>query len=158
MASRIQFEFDVQYTWHTTAVKVFRRIYSNREKFCKALATAIGSSPKQNAYFNWILCPMRFTLISRSWRTDCVSASFLWQEKHAHGVRRWGLRRLRGKIDDISRPHHRLYFAWNPTSSPGRFFLALEESTLGTRLRETRWCCCEMSAVFWGYRRSWKHL
>ena len=66
MASRIQFEFDVQYTWHTTAVKVFRRIYSNHEKFCKALATAVVSSPKQNAYFNWILRPMRFTLIPRS--------------------------------------------------------------------------------------------
>ena len=52
MASRIQCEFDVQYAWHTTAVKVFRRIYSNREKFCKALATAVVSSPKQNAYFN----------------------------------------------------------------------------------------------------------
>ena len=54
IASRIQFEFDVQYTGHTTAVKVFRRIYSNREKFCKALATDFVSSPKQNAYFNWI--------------------------------------------------------------------------------------------------------
>ena len=37
IAYRIQFEFDVQYTRHTTAVKVFRRINSNREKFCKAL-------------------------------------------------------------------------------------------------------------------------
>ena len=52
IASRIQFEFDVQYTWHTTAVKVFRRIYSNREKSCKPVATAVVSSPKQNAYFN----------------------------------------------------------------------------------------------------------
>ena len=66
IASRIQFEFDVQYTRHTTAVKVFRRIYSNREKFCKALATAVVSSPKQNAYFNGILRSMRFTLIPRS--------------------------------------------------------------------------------------------
>ena len=63
IASRIQFEFDVQYTWHTTAVKVFRRIYSKREKSCKPVATAVVSSPKQNAYFNWILRPMRFTLI-----------------------------------------------------------------------------------------------